>query len=154
MSELVPAPPPVVPLLEDVRRLILEAQRQTAVVVNMRLTLLYWQIGRRIRQEVLNSERAAYGEQILVTVSRQLSWSHFRELLPLTQPFQREFYAELARIEGWSVRTHRERIDSIFYERTTLSKQPEALIPRLINCVATWQTLFRHPPVTSNSSRS
>jgi predicted nuclease of restriction endonuclease-like (RecB) superfamily len=32
------------------------------------------------------------------------------------------------RIEGWSVRTLRERIDSMLYERTALSKQPDALI--------------------------
>jgi predicted nuclease of restriction endonuclease-like (RecB) superfamily len=57
-----------------------------------------------------------------------LSWSHFRELLPLNKPFQREFYAEMCRIEGWSVRTLQERIDSMLYERTALSKQPDALI--------------------------
>jgi predicted nuclease of restriction endonuclease-like (RecB) superfamily len=67
-------------------------------------------------------------EQIVVTLSRQLSWSHFSALLPLSQPFQREFYAEMCRIEGWSVRTLRERIDSMLYERTALSKQPDALI--------------------------
>jgi predicted nuclease of restriction endonuclease-like (RecB) superfamily len=37
--------------------------------------------------------------------------SHFRELLPLNKPFQRDFYAEMCRIEGWSVRTLLERID-------------------------------------------
>jgi predicted nuclease of restriction endonuclease-like (RecB) superfamily len=63
-----------------------------------------------------------------VTLSRQLSWSHFSALLPLSRPFQREFYAEMCRIEGWSVRTLRERIDSMLYERTALSKQPDALI--------------------------
>jgi predicted nuclease of restriction endonuclease-like (RecB) superfamily len=57
-----------------------------------------------------------------------LSWSHFSALLPLSQPFQREFYAEMARIEGWSVRTLRARIDSMLYERTALSKQSDALI--------------------------
>jgi predicted nuclease of restriction endonuclease-like (RecB) superfamily len=36
----------------------------------------------------------------------------------------------MCRIEGWSVRTLRERIDSILYERTALSKQPDALIRR------------------------
>jgi hypothetical protein len=41
-------------------------------------------------------------EEIVVTLSRQLSWSHFSALLPLNRPFQREFYAEMARIEGWS----------------------------------------------------
>jgi predicted nuclease of restriction endonuclease-like (RecB) superfamily len=63
-----------------------------------------------------------------VTLSRQLSWSHFSALLPLSQPLQREFYAEMCRIEGWSVRTLRERINAMFYERTALSKQPDALI--------------------------
>jgi predicted nuclease of restriction endonuclease-like (RecB) superfamily len=67
-------------------------------------------------------------EEIVATLSRQLSWSHFSALLPLSQPFQREFYAEMSRIEGWSVRTLRERIDSMLYERTALSKQPDALI--------------------------
>ena len=67
-------------------------------------------------------------EEIVVTLSRQLSWSHFSALLPLSQPFQREFYAEMCRIEGWSVRTLRERIDSMLCERTALSKQPDALI--------------------------
>ncbi len=40
----------------------------------------------------------------------------------------KELYAEMCRIEGWSVRTLRERIDSMLYERTALSKQPDALI--------------------------
>jgi hypothetical protein len=43
-------------------------------------------------------------EEIVAALSRQLSWSHFSALLPLSQPFQREFYAEMARIEGWRVR--------------------------------------------------
>jgi DUF1016 N-terminal domain len=115
-------------LLIEIRTLIEEARRQTAVAVNIGLTLLYWRIGRLIHREVLGSERAAYGEQIVVTLSRQLSWSHLSALLPLSQPFQREFYAEMCRIEGWSVRTLRERIDSMLYERTALSKQPDALI--------------------------
>jgi predicted nuclease of restriction endonuclease-like (RecB) superfamily len=67
-------------------------------------------------------------EQIVATLMRPLSWSHFRELLPLKQPLQREFYAEMCRIEGWSVRTLRERIDSMLYERTALSKKPDELI--------------------------
>jgi predicted nuclease of restriction endonuclease-like (RecB) superfamily len=67
-------------------------------------------------------------QEIVATLSRQLSWSHFSALLPLSQPFQREFYAEMARIEGWSVRTLRARIDSMLYERTALSKQPDAMI--------------------------
>jgi hypothetical protein len=57
-------------------------------------------------------------EEIVATLSQQLSWSHFRELLPLDKPLQREFYAEMYRMEGWRVRTLRRRIDSMLYERT------------------------------------
>ena len=41
-------------------------------MVNVALTLLYWRIGERIRREVLGPERAAYGEQFVVTLSHQL----------------------------------------------------------------------------------
>jgi hypothetical protein len=76
-------------------------------------------------------------EEIVVALSRHLSWSHFRELLTLKQPLQREFYAEMCRMEGWGVRALRERIDSMLYERTALSKQPDALIRQeLAYCAA------------------
>jgi predicted nuclease of restriction endonuclease-like (RecB) superfamily len=74
-------------------------------------------------------------EEIVATLWRQFSWSHFRELLPLKRPLQREFYAEMCRIEGWSVRTLSERIDSMLYERTALSKKPEALIRKELNAL-------------------
>ena len=69
-------------------------------------------------------------EAIIATLSQQLSWSHFVELLPLKRPLQREYYAEMCRIERWSVRTLRERIDSMLYERTALSRKPDELIER------------------------
>ena len=67
-------------------------------------------------------------KKIVATLSQQLSWSHFRELLPLEKPLQRDFYAEMCRIERWSVRTLRQKIDSMLYERTALSKKPDELI--------------------------
>jgi hypothetical protein len=42
--------------------------------------------------------------EIVVTLSRQLSWSHFVAILPLKDDLQRDFYAEMCRIERWSVR--------------------------------------------------
>lgn len=67
-------------------------------------------------------------EQIVVTLSRQLSWSHFVALLPLKDPLQRDYYAQMASTERWSVRTLRERIESMLYERTALSQKPEETI--------------------------
>lgn len=54
-------------------------------------------------------------EQIVVSLIRQLSWTHIIALLPLKQPLQREFYAEVCRVERWSVRTLRRQIDSMLY---------------------------------------
>lgn len=59
-------------LVADIRRLINDAKSGLATAVNAALTMLYWRIGRRIGVEVLQGKRADYGEQIVVTVSRQL----------------------------------------------------------------------------------
>ncbi len=72
-------------------------------------------------------------ENIVATLSQQLSWSHFVELLPLDKPLQRDFYAEMCRIERWSVRTLRERIGSQLYLRTAIAKKPEAVVQAEIN---------------------
>ncbi|MBU1187583.1 MAG: DUF1016 family protein [Gammaproteobacteria bacterium] len=63
--------------------------------------------------------------EIVATLSRQLSWSHFKEIIPLKDDIQRDFYAEMCRVERWSVRTLRKKIDSMLYERTAISKKPE-----------------------------
>ncbi|MCM2072232.1 DUF1016 N-terminal domain-containing protein, partial [Pseudomonas aeruginosa] len=57
-------------------------------------------------------------EKILVSLIRELSWTHFIALIPLKDPLQRDYYAQMASAERWSVRTLRERIDSMLYERT------------------------------------
>ena len=66
--------------------------------------------------------------EIVATVWRQLSWSHIRELLPLKDSLQRDFYAQMTTLERWSVRTLRERMNTLLFERTALSKQPELSI--------------------------
>jgi hypothetical protein len=59
-------------LLSDIRSLIFSARRQVAQAVNAGLTMLYWEIGRRIRQDVLKEKRAAYGKEIVAALGRQL----------------------------------------------------------------------------------
>ena len=46
---------------------------------------------------------------IVVTLSRQLGWSHFIALIPIKDPLKRDFYAEMSRVERWSVRTLRQK---------------------------------------------
>jgi predicted nuclease of restriction endonuclease-like (RecB) superfamily len=151
-------------LIGDIRRLIETARHNVAITVNAGLTILYWQVGNRIRQDILKEKRADYGKEIVVTLSRQLtddygnnfneknlrrmiqfaevfpdkeivvtlsrqlSWSHFVSILPLKDDLQRDFYAEMSRIERWSVRILRKKIDGMLYERTAISKKPEKLV--------------------------
>lgn len=65
---------------------------------------------------------------IVSTLSTQLSWSHFIELLPIKDPLARNFYAEMCRIERWDVRTLRLKIGGMLFQRTALSRKPEAAI--------------------------
>ena len=65
-------------------------------------------------------------EQILATLSQTLGWSHFVQLLPIKDPLARDFYAELCRMERWDGRTLRSKIGSMLYQRTALSKKPQA----------------------------
>lgn len=159
-----PAMPTPPALVNDVRQLIESSRAQLTSAVNSALTLLYWHIGQRIRCEVLQGERAEYGEQIVAglatqmeadygrgfssknlrhmlrfaeaypdaqivsTLSRQLAWSHFLEIIYLKDPIQRDFYAQMCVQERWSVRRLRERKDTLLFERTALSRLPEALL--------------------------
>jgi len=114
-------------LLGEIRNLIEETRSAVATTVNVGLTALYWRIGKRINEEILEGKRAEYGEEIVSTLWRQLSWSHFKEIIYLKDRLQHEFYAAMCRAEGWSVRTLRKKINSMFYERTAISKKPEEL---------------------------
>lgn len=67
-------------------------------------------------------------EQIVVSLIRQLSWTHIIALLSIHEPVKREFYIQMCIHEKWSVRTFRERIQSMLYERTAISKKPEEVI--------------------------
>lgn len=67
-------------------------------------------------------------EQIVVSLIRQLSWTHFIALIPLKDPLKRDFYAEMCRLENWSVRTLRRKIAGMLYERTAISRKPESVI--------------------------
>ena len=62
------------------------------------------------------------------TLSRKLSWSHFVELIQISDKLKRDFYATMCSNENWSVRILRERIDSALFERTAISKKPEKTI--------------------------
>jgi predicted nuclease of restriction endonuclease-like (RecB) superfamily len=157
-------------LLTDISKLIENSNRQAAVAVNSSLTLLFWQIGKRINDEILQNQRADYGKQIVgtlandleakygrnfneknvrrmlqfaeqfadfeivVTLSRQLSWSHFLLLIPLKEQASKLFYAQLSINDNYSVRELRKQIVNKTFERTEIANiQISANRPELLN---------------------
>ncbi len=181
-----PAARPAGRLLGDIRNLIEQARQQVVRAVNSAMVALYWHIGTRFREDILHEQRAEYGEQIVSTLSqqltveygrgytekglrrmiqfaeifpdeqivaalsRQLGWSHFIEIIPLDDPLKRDFYAEMCRLERWSVRMLRKKIDGMLFERTALSKEPDQLIRRELDALReddklTPDMVFREP---------
>jgi hypothetical protein len=63
-------------------------------------------------------------EKILHTLCAELSWSHLRQIAALDDAIKRDFYIELCRLEHWSVRQLQERMNSMLYERSAISKKP------------------------------
>jgi predicted nuclease of restriction endonuclease-like (RecB) superfamily len=66
--------------------------------------------------------------EILNTACAELSWSHLRLLLPIDDTLKRDFYVEIARLERWSVRQLQERMKSMLFERTAISRMPEETV--------------------------
>lgn len=64
-------------------------------------------------------------QEIVVSLIRHLTWTHFIALIPIKDPIKRDFYGEMCRLERWNVKTLRKKIDSMLFERTALSKRPE-----------------------------
>jgi len=175
-------------LLADLRNLIVSARERVAIIVNEEQVMLYWNIGYRMRQEIVGQKRAEYGIQIVATMAqyltsefgkgfsrpnlfhmirfaeiysdqkivyalrRQLSWTHFRQLIYLDDPLQRDFYAEMCRIERWSTRALTQKINGMLYERTAISRKPDELIRRELDTLhdedrLTPDMVFRDPYV-------
>lgn len=134
-------------LLQELKS-ILDTGLQTAykAVDNIKVQT-YWQLGERIvREELQHKDRAEYGEylaeklsedlalkktelfriikfyntyRIVATVSPQLSWSHYRELITVEDEKERLFYQTQAIQHTWSVRKLREKIRNNLYQNTT-----------------------------------
>lgn len=67
-------------------------------------------------------------KEIVYALSRELSWTHFRTLSYVKNDLSRLFYLEMCRIENWGTRDLSEKIDSMLFERTAISKKPEIQI--------------------------
>lgn len=144
-------------LFNELSQLIEQSQQHIAAQVNSALTMLFWHIGNRINNNILQTKRADYGkqivvtlsrqltekygrnfeeknlrrmvqfavqfdkEEIVVTLSRQLSWSHILILLPLKNAEAKLFYARVVAAQYLGVRELRKKIAGKEFERTTIA---------------------------------
>lgn len=67
-------------------------------------------------------------EQIVAPLARQLSWSHFLQVISIADDLKRNFYLTMAADQRWSRRTLKAKIDSMLYERTAIAKKPDEVI--------------------------
>jgi hypothetical protein len=98
-------------LLADLRSLILATRTSVAQAVNSAQALLNWQIGHRLRIDVLGTKRAGYGERIIETVAEGLSADYgrgfseknLRQMIRFVDRFpNREIVSALSRQLGWT----------------------------------------------------
>ncbi len=75
--------------------------------------------------------------EIVSALWRELSWSHFKILMYQDTELKRKFYTQMCRMENWSTRTLQNKIDSMLFERTAISKKPEELAKLELQKLAT-----------------
>jgi predicted nuclease of restriction endonuclease-like (RecB) superfamily len=149
-------------LFDELSAIIEQSRQQITIQTNSALTMLFWNVGRRINHEILHNKRAEYGRQIVVTLSRQLrekygrnfeeknirrmlqfaeqfpeneivvtlsrqlTWSHVIVLLPLKNYDAKLFYANVVAEEGLGVRELRKRIAIKEFERKSIANLQNA----------------------------
>ena len=98
-------------LLADLRTMIAAARVQAARSVDSTLVMLYWRLGRRLREDILEQKRATYGEEIVATLAHQLSAEfgrgfgekNLRRMVQFAEVFPEErIVAALLRQLGWT----------------------------------------------------
>lgn len=141
---------------QHIRQDILNANRaeygkQVIVTLSAQLTLEYgkgW--SERQLHYCVQLADVFPDKNILHTVCAKLNWSQLKLLLSIDDELKRSFYVELCKLERWSSRQLQERIQSMLYERTAISKKPEETIRQDIQALREQQTpspdlVFRDP---------
>jgi hypothetical protein len=98
-------------LYSDIKQLIDEARKFTALSVNSVLSMLYWDIGNKINSEILKNDRAEYGKGVITTLSKKLetdygssfSEKNIRRMVQFAQVFpQKKIVVSLIRQLSWT----------------------------------------------------
>jgi len=67
-------------------------------------------------------------ENIFSALRRKLNWTNIKTLMYIDDPTKRDFYIEMSSLYHWDTRLLQNRIKSMLYERTAISKKPDELI--------------------------
>jgi predicted nuclease of restriction endonuclease-like (RecB) superfamily len=146
-------------LVQELQGILTTGQYTAYKAVDNIKVQTYWQMGERIvREELKNKDRADYGEYlvenlavdlgiakqrlheivkfyrvfpIIRTVSGQLSWSHYLELIGIDDDKKRGFYQNKSIQNSWSVRGLRKHIKSNLYENITPQERQETFQTKL-----------------------
>lgn len=177
-------------LFRDIDELIKHSRADFSKIVNDRITTLYWNIGKRINQDILMDSNAEYGKNIiedlsknltmqygsgwssqqlwqcihfaktfdeekLYAVRRELTWTNIRMLMYIEDSLKRDFYIEMCKLGHWSSRTLKERMNSMLYERTAISRKPDETIKQELTLLEkedklTQDLVFRDPYILKN----
>ena len=65
---------------------------------------------------------------IWTSLMAKLTWTHFLQVITIEDNLKRQFYLTMASDQRWSVRTLKNKIDGMLYERTAIAKQSEDVI--------------------------
>ncbi len=80
------------------------------------------------RDNLENMRRFYIKFPISETLSPILSWSHYVELLKVSEDLSRSFYEKQCIREGWSLRELRRQMNSMLFERIALSKDKKGVL--------------------------
>jgi predicted nuclease of restriction endonuclease-like (RecB) superfamily len=86
-------------LIADIRKLIDHSKSTIARKINSQMTMLYWHIGKRIREEVLQSERAEYGEEVVKNLAKALTIEYGKGFSRANLFYMIKFYDFVSNIE-------------------------------------------------------
>jgi predicted nuclease of restriction endonuclease-like (RecB) superfamily len=98
-------------LFNELSRLIEQSQARLQSYANSTVTALFWQVGKRINEHILQNKRAGYGKEIVSTLSTQLKQQYgknfeernLRRMMQFTEQFPDfEIVVPLARQLSWS----------------------------------------------------
>ena len=152
-------------IYSQIKQVLIQARATVLTTVNTAMVQAYWHVGKLIDETQGGEERAAYGDELLKSISvrltkefgkgfdasnlrnmrmfylsfpkcdalrHELSWTHYRALIRVSNPKAREYYAKEAAAGKWSTRQLERQIATQYYERLLSTHRDETAVESLI----------------------